>query len=250
MRASRSKKRNLLLGAYLAGFLLAGGGAVSFFSGLNGLAVEFESRESKNISGGPVYNRVRFERRGREDIWLMQQAQNGLAPAHEEWDRIAIVVDTEKKTSRFYQLAPGPLTFGGGAKEIPYKVACYLCHANGPRALRPFLASEKRPLSVRENLAVLLMNLRISAYGALKPHAAMLAPEKKFAARSAHLNEPLKLKACASCHSGEEGGRAVLERQHFMPIGFLVKNQLMPPPGHSLTAEEKRELDQFLSGLL
>ncbi len=229
--------------------LAPGLGAFYSYNALSsGFPVEFESRESLTKEGGPVINRIRMEKQGVNDIWIMQQSHSGAGLPHPAWDKLAIVVNQEQKTARFYQLAPGALSWSGREKELPFKVACYLCHANGPRAIRPNFASSTHPLGLKERLIIKAWNRRIRSYGALLPHEETKAPEKKFAARHAYLNEPLRLKACVKCHS-EKAGRSDLRRQHFMPIRFLVENKLMPPSGASLSETERKELETFLGAL-
>ena len=124
-----------------------------WLQGLDTLLIE--SLESKTKTGGDIYNKIKFIQKEKLDIWMMKQSHQGLSN-EEDWDRLAIVVDKSIKPhkARFYQLESGPLMWTGKAKEIPYKVACFLCHSNGPRAIRPSLESSVVPLSFKERLKV------------------------------------------------------------------------------------------------
>lgn len=242
-------KVTLLLGA-MGGLI---GLAHGFFSGsIRGISGNFspiliESRESKNQMGEPVYNLIQLVEQGDKDIWLMQQSHQGNTPSFHAWDKLAIVVNRDKKTARFYQLEPGQLEFSG--KEIAFKVACYLCHSNGPRVIRPNFQSASAALSFQEKAKIFLWNLRIKSYGRLLPDKVHEQKSSGFRFLSAAANEPLRVKTCVLCHK-ESGffARGELKRQHFLPIRFLVKEGHMPPLGLSLSEQEKQELERFAGG--
>jgi cbb3-type cytochrome oxidase cytochrome c subunit len=61
----------------------------------------------------------------------MGQSHNGIHYTKSAWDRIKIVVDkaTEPYTATYHQIKNGI--------EIELRAACFICHANGPRAVRP-----------------------------------------------------------------------------------------------------------------
>ncbi len=231
---------------FVPGSLAAAG--LLFFAKSHG-PVEIESLESKSNTGGPVFNRIWREVRGPLDIWLMQQSHLGPDGLHEGWDRLAIVVNRDSSTTKFYQLVPGNLRWSEREKEIPFKVACFLCHANGPRAIRPNMASLTMPFSWKAWTQVFVWNLRIKTYGPLAPDPSLLLPAAKFRAQGAYANEPLPAKICALCHNNHWWGRGQLLRQHFMPIRFMLQSRNMPPPGIPLSEGDRKSIAEFLHGI-
>lgn len=206
-------------------------------------SVLFQSRESRNLEGGPVYNRVQLERQGDLDLWTMQQSHHGPSLPGEKWDRLAIVVNRKSGTARFYQLKPGSQ---GLKEEISFKVACYLCHANGPRAIRPDASSVA--ITWGERLRILAWNFRIKTYGRILPDP-VHKPGSGFKMDGAFYNELLKVKTCTFCHNESSWGRGTLARQHFLPIRFLTKEGEMPPPGLPFPDHEADDLQSFLGSL-
>lgn len=215
-----------------------------------------ESRESKTASGGAVFNKIRWLRMRGRDVWMMNQSHHGATAGEPGWDRLAIVVDKTRTPleARFYQLAPGRLEWSEGLPEKPFKVACFMCHNNGPRAIRPNDSSPLAPLSFRDNLQIAYWNLRIKLYGRVVPSVHHDERDKSqvppFRFRGAYENESLKVPVCMRCHK-ESGffSRGELRRQQAMTIQFLVESGQMPPLGFSLSSDEKRALQLFLEGL-
>ncbi|MFM8314229.1 MAG: hypothetical protein ACKOA8_08090, partial [Deltaproteobacteria bacterium] len=128
--------------------------------------ISFESLESQTVQLNPVYNRIRFEQRGGKDIWTMLQSHYGPNLPKKDWDSIAIVVEAGK--ALFYQLPQGTERWTESVQPTPYKAKCLMCHANGPRAIRPNMNSKDVLLNWRERLQIALWNLRIKSYGRLK----------------------------------------------------------------------------------
>jgi hypothetical protein len=216
--------------------------------------VIIESEESKTIDDKPVFNKINWQSSDTQDVWMMNQSHGGaMLPAH-EWERLAIVIDKTKTphTARYYQLEPGPLEWPKDSstkmpKATPYRVPCYMCHANGPRAIRP-----TGDISLKDKLRIILWNLKIKSYGRVVLHPDHESPpSKEWAVKweSSFMNEPLKVKACVICHK-ESGfaARGTLKRQHIPTIQFLVDKGHMPALGLSLSQKEKLELQNFISG--
>jgi hypothetical protein len=201
--------------------------------------VTFESLESKSYDNGSVYNQITLEKSANKDIWRMRQSHHGLNFDFSKWDSLAIVVDKTQSpyVATFYQLDPGVKEF----KPIPYRVKCFICHSNGPRAIRPNSDS----LGTVELIQVFKWNLKIKSYGRVIPKSYSENDPIKFSAE--HLNAPLKVTICVTCHK-ESGflARGTLTRQNFLPIGFLTKNGHMPPFGIPLSQKMKLELTEFL----
>lgn len=214
-------------------------------------AIAFESRESKTPDAKPIFNRVAFYPSANRDVWVMQQSHSGYYEEFEKWDRIAIVVDktVEPKTAKYFQLEPGEAILEVEKKKS-LKVSCFLCHANGPRAIRANFDSEVN-VSIKDRLKLAIWNLRIKTYGKVaaddSPQADSDVPLKL---NKPFDNESLTVKTCVKCHS-ESGflARGSLKRQHFMSIKFLVESGEMPPPGYRLPPEDRAKVLRFARGL-
>lgn len=220
--------------------------------------VFLESRESKTVGGGPVFNRIKWFNSKDKDVWMMNQSHHGPHAEATAWDRLAIVVDKTKtpKVARFYQLKPGPLEWDENAIESstrPFRISCFLCHNNGPRAIRPNERSSFGPLSLTDRWKITYWNLRIKLYGRVKPdqvHDQLdRSAQTPFRFHGSFANEPLRVAVCLTCHN-ESGflARGLLRRQQMATIKFMVESGEMPPRGFGLSGEEKRELARFLDG--
>jgi hypothetical protein len=146
--------------------------------------VLFQSRESKTLAGGPVFNRVAYLREGGRDVWMMHQSHAGPHVPGSQWDRLAIVVENQggHRTAKFYQLEPGPLTWNPAPKTVPQpRAACYMCHSNGPRLMRP-----EAGLGFMDRVTLTIWNSRIRGYGRVVPDP---VTSLKFSGRAA--NRPL-----------------------------------------------------------
>lgn len=223
--------------------------------------VSLESKESKTVLGGPVFNKIRWFQSNDKDIWMMNQSHHFLANGEVKptdpslWDRLAIVIDKTKRPhrARFYQLEPGPLEWREDLKEVPFKVACFMCHNNGPRAIRPNYDSPLNPTRFKESIKITYWNMRMRFYGRVLPDQVHDEKDPSLAVpfrfQSRYENEPLKVKACSRCHNdSEESSRGFLSRQQMPTIRFMLESGQMPPAGKSLTSEEKQQLEKFLAG--
>jgi hypothetical protein len=219
-------------------------------------AMTIQSLESKNIHGDPVYNQIKFFPGFTKDVWMMNQSHHGLHVNSDKWDRLAIIVDKSgaKKTAQFLQLPPGELNWSEDlpTKAIPYRVSCFICHSNGPRAIRPDF--EALSLDWSAKLKVIAWNLRIKTYRRIIENPKQLDIYKiakvPFRHPSKIDNEKLEVASCTKCH--QESGiinRGYLTRQNSIAIYFMTKNNLMPPPGFSITNEDKVKIQNFLLGL-
>ncbi|MFZ4714478.1 MAG: c-type cytochrome [Bacteriovoracaceae bacterium] len=186
---------------------------------------------------------------------MMNQSFDGIHGKN--WERLAIVVDKKKRplTARFYQIKAGELKWSENLidERVPYRVSCYTCHANGPRAIRPVPESKKANLGFFEKAKLLLWNTRIKSYGRIHYDPTHdqedLSLNPPFRDRSFKANDPLPVKTCLQCHQ-EDGliARGALTRQHSDTIKYLVENKQMPPLGFSLTEAEKNQLVDYLKG--
>lgn len=213
---------------------------------LDSRPIFIESVESKTVELKPVFNRIHFEPGLKKDTWVMQQSHSGAKAQGHDWDRIAIVVDKEKAEAEFFQLIPGELASPDLNRKLPFRASCFMCHSNGPRAIRPNFDSNDAKLSLWNRARLVAWNLRVKTYGKLKP---VNPTATGFQLTGKSLNSPLDVKACTKCH--KEGGlfsRGILTRQQFMPIRFMIEQGHMPPPGFSLTPEEKNEILRFVDG--
>ena len=193
--------------------------------------VTFPSEESRTADDKVVFNKVSWSYKDGSDIWDMKQSHGGPHLNESEWDELRIIV--KDKTVLFQQFKNG--------EEIEFKVSCFQCHSNGPRAIRPLKAS------VKDRLTIAVMNLRVKTYGKLQ---VVDRDNRKipFALKGKVSEEKLHLPTCVKCHN-DEGffSRGYLTRQNGLAIDFMVKNNYMPPLG-SLSQDEKKYLQDFIDG--
>jgi hypothetical protein len=248
--------------AVKAGVLATGLLLFSMMSGLGVLGADrspvlLQSLESRTRDGGPVFNRIAWFPGWKQDVWVMQQSHAGLSPAPHSWDRLAIVVDKTQtpKIARFYQLEPGRLAWDPQAKPLPFRATCFMCHSNGPRAIRPDLSPAASAVSIglRDRLRLALWNARVKTYGRVLTDSqevqAMAGAITPLRYPGPFENEKLPAATCRTCHNEAFWGRGSLTRQNFMSIGFMVEKGFMPPPGFRLPETEKDEILRFVRGL-
>ncbi|HEY1078950.1 MAG TPA: hypothetical protein VGE46_02600 [Bdellovibrio sp.] len=241
---------------FTVGFLLIAGTLISVVADKS--SVFIESEESKNKDMQSVFNEIRFIPGDKQDVWMMNQSHHGPHPAEKQWDRLAIVVDktTTPKTARYFQLKPGPLAWEENLKthREPYRVSCFLCHNNGPRALRPVADSTLASLGWKQKVQIAAWNFRMKIYGRIQVHpehdSEDLTQKPPLRFRFPQAEAELQVKTCAICHR-ETGflARGALQFQQEGTIKSLVARGEMPPPGFSLSAKEEKELEKFLMGL-
>jgi len=233
-----SKNRRSLALLFLLSLIL-----VPAFAFFDSDPILFQSRESKTEADGPVFNRVSYRPGWSSDVWVMQQGHNGNDDAFANWDRIAIVVEHDAaKSAVFYQLTPGDLFFEEEAVSLK-RVACFSCHSNGPRAIRPDFTAA--PVTAWDRMRVILWNIRIKSYGPLKSQKQDHDPAFRIQAKVA--NDKLQVGACTQCHnSSEVFGRGDLTRQNFPMINFMLKEDLMPPHGFKISQKERDDILQFI----
>jgi hypothetical protein len=244
-------RKSVLCFAKAAGLLLCvGWGIQNQYFPADTTGILFESRESKTTKSKPVFNKIKFFTHKTHDIWMMNQSHHGLNTNADNWDRLAIVVDKTRspKMARYYQLQPGPLNPEQKWIEQPFKVSCFMCHNNGPRAVRPQHDSTSKKISLMDRLEIAYWNLKIISYGRVIPDP-VHADSPNFQLKSHYENEPLKVSACVRCHQ-EQGlfARGELRRQQIPTIRFMLNQGLMPPPGFKLSNQDRQNIDQFIEG--
>lgn len=246
-RAGWFKAGLMLAGALLFVLLLT----VFIFYKKSSKEILIESQESKTQEDQPVFNKIKYIKDGDRDIWMMNQSHSGLAAGASAWERLAIVVSGAEVS--FYQFESGPLEWSDELKQKqrPYRVSCFMCHSNGPRALRP--AQDRVVLTWSEKVQVFFWNLRIKTYGRLQESSEMKEADQvrmtPFRYQAELDNEPLSIQSCSKCHN-ESGflSRGSLTRQNRGTIRFMVAHHQMPPPGFSLTQQDEKQLNRFISG--
>lgn len=209
--------------------------------------VLIQSSESKTKDNGPVFNEISYESGKTKDTWLMKQTHDGLKLHKGNWDQIKIVVDktTTPYSATYHQLRDG--------KEIELRAACYICHANGPRAIRPDYDSTEVNYSLVDRIKIQSMNLKIKTYGRVVLKKTNLLLDGKARKRPLTYDGPqnwkeLKVATCLKCHDNEGVfARGKLKWQQKGTIEHLTKTGAMPPWPHTLSAVEKNELQKFLS---
>ncbi len=183
-----------------------------------------------------------------KDTWIMQQSHEGLHKNFSNWDRLAIVVDKTKEPyqARFYQLPPGELKLNNLSESIPYKVRCYACHSNGPRAIRADFNSKQLNVSLKNKIQLQLWNIRIKTYGNIKSIGGKEFSEGvPFQSKMGLLSMNLNLKSCNPCHS-VKGIRAPLKLEHLGTAEFLVKNKMMPPFPFQISDKDIEQIERYL----
>lgn len=231
---------------------------LAFGAGLLALApflpeqVRFESLESQAVDGLPAINQIRLFTTRTQDVWMMNQSHHGPDASPEQIDRLAIVVDKTKspKTAKFLQLEPGPLEWQEDLPQRDYKMSCFFCHNNGPRAIRPVFSSSNAKLNLQDRITIGLWNTRMKLYGRVigtpKQDTGGAYP---FQLSDDRANEILNVSSCTTCHR-ESGfmARGRLHRQQRGTIEFMVKSGSMPPPGFSLSEADKIQIQGFIMG--
>lgn len=250
------KKYLLLVSKILIISILAGALLVRLAYKLDFDSIQIQSLESKTQEGLPVFNRISWFSFADKDVWMMNQSHFGLKASESELDRLAIVVDktTTPKNVRFMQLKPGPLVWSEDLlqQRVPYKVSCFMCHANGPRAIRPDYDGVVQN-STAEKLKIALMNLKIKTYGKMVENSSHTEEDPNlktpFRYQQKLDNDTLQVKACTKCHN-DSGffARGFLKRQNFLAINFMLASGNMPPPGFAVTEKEKQQIQQFTDG--
>lgn len=210
-----------------------------------------QSLESKTNQNLPVFNKIKFIKAGPQDIWMMNQSHEGLNDDSSKWERLAIIVENKKVS--FYQFKSGPLVWNEDLlkQQVSYRASCFMCHNNGPRAIRPDTPNLK--LSLYDRTKIFFWNVKIKSYGRLTENPDMQKGDQQrevpFKHRQSFENETLSVKTCLLCHKNEGFlARGRLSRQQAGTINFLVENNLMPPPGFSLSDEEKTQIQDFTLG--
>lgn len=242
---------------YLCSIVTSGGAIIMLLLIFDDGPVFIQSLESKTLDNSPVYNKISFQSSGQKDIWMMNQSHHGSKTAKDKWDRLAIVVDKNKNPveATFLQLPPGDLVWDDNLmkQKMNFKVSCFMCHSNGPRAIRPNYNEFDIPLLSKAK--VFIWNLRIKSYGLIKENPKQFAIDEKLAVPFRHRlpvdNIELNVKSCTKCHSGENTWlyRNKLTRQNNISIKFMIENKIMPPPGFSISENDVKELNKFIRGI-
>lgn len=204
--------------------------------------VLIESIESKTAEGFHVYNKIQFIPGENKDIWLMKQNHNKLKG---QWDELKIEVD---KTTKPYQASY--FQFEKGV-ESEYRVACYRCHANGPRAIRPNYKSKLVENDFLDKLTILKWNLVIKHYGKISTPQDIHLNEKQRKTPLKYMgkfdNRKIFAKTCNLCHGKDSYmGRSDLVMQQKGTILHLIRNGDMPPWPFKLSEDDIRELEDQL----
>jgi hypothetical protein len=232
----------------MMGLLIAG---LIFLFDVDEQEITIQSLESRTTQDEPVFNKIKYFKNDDKDIWMMNQSHVGMTSDSSKWERLAIVIQNKKAS--FYQLEAGPLVWSEDLlkKQVSYRVSCFMCHNNGPRAIRPDQQGLK--VSFYDQAKIFFWNLKIKSYGRIKASDEMTQADQTreipFKHKQHFENETLNVKTCLHCHK-EEGflARGKLTRQQAGTIEFLVKNKIMPPAGFYLSEEEQNQISDFVAG--
>lgn len=241
----------------LSSLIILGALIISVLLVFDETPLTIQSMESKTMDGSAVYNTIAYFSKPDQDVWMMNQSHHGLEASADQWDRLAIVIDKTQKPYEvlFLQLPPGELEWNEYLPEqrIANKVSCFMCHSNGPRVIRE--NEDHLKLSISSKLKLMAWNLRIKSYGPTKEsplqNTHQTAPLMPFRHQARLDNEVLNVESCTKCHHGRDElfARNPLTRQNSLAISFMLQNQLMPPPGFSVTEEDKQQIQRFIKGL-
>jgi mono/diheme cytochrome c family protein len=186
--------------------------------------VDFVSTQTSIHFREPVLDSILAWSNAATDVWILRQR---YLAGRGSWLTFGLVQDktVAPNVAFFLSIAPGSLMFHGSA--------CFLCHASGPRFLRPM-----RPdLLVGASLAA-AYNERITSNGYVRTHFPAADPEPA-------TGPALAASACVSCHQ-VGGDRGPIYRIHGESIRALIATGAMPRDGHLSTAQVA-EIDAWLS---
>ena len=222
---------------------------------------EYASFESHLKAAEEHYNRIQLFIREAFDIWVLRQR----TPTHPT-ELFAIVQDNSESPSRAYYFQfledPKPQFVG---------FACFECHANGPRALRPMRSERIDPLTEADWATVRDWNDHIVSQGVVKTHFPDPASydvesvEGSFwwTSSPSSWGTPLKLERCHTCHNSDGKVRSTLYKVHRFPIlsltrshkessGFMARNvgdeKSNMPSGKWLSHADRQCLERWLDG--
>jgi hypothetical protein len=187
-------------------------------------SVTFHSGESFVPEIGHLVNRVSFIEKPGFDIWLLRQRRNEKGYKFTDWSHFAIVMDKGRSTAHYFKFIAGPKTSGEPLIPAEVEVSCAMCHASGPRALRPV---DRLPLAAEEIANIKAWNERIASYKIVTdrfPKSSLAAHQARFA--GSHWQETLALPVCHQCHNPTSGIRNHLKRLHSQAINYLIDHSL------------------------
>lgn len=196
--------------------------------------ITFESSESKNVNEVPVINTVGYKRENGVSTWSMQQNHHD----GKDVDDLKIIVQSKgaHKEASFYQFKDN--------MNSEYRVSCFTCHANGPRAIRYNANSKVAKVNVLEEVVIAYWNLKIKHQGTVNTKQNTQIEQRarvvplKFEGRLD--TKAFKLESCSLCHgAGSIMGRAELQYQQLGTIKHLVETEQMPPLFFTVSKEDR-----------
>ncbi|MFZ3231759.1 MAG: hypothetical protein WA160_16250 [Pseudobdellovibrio sp.] len=220
-------------------------------------SILIQSLESKTKEGKTVINKISWFSLPDKDVWMMNQSHHGMNTTGSDLGRLAIIVDKTMtpNNTMFLQIKPGPRVWSEDliTQHVPFKVSCFMCHSNGPRAIRADFKGMVQN-SFIDQIKITILNLKIKFQGVIvenKLHALEdKALDVPFRYRTINENDSLLVKSCTRCHNDSSYfARGYLKRQNFLAIQFMVDNGFMPPAKNLLTAKEKQKVQKFTMGL-
>jgi hypothetical protein len=189
----------------------------------SGPFVDMASAQSALQFQGLVLNTILAWSNATTDVWFLSQRL-----PDQKWRTYGIAQDkTVVPNMAFYfQLTPGPMRFRGQS--------CFVCHASGPRALRPIgnlLAGAG---------AALAFNHAIEDNGSVSMHFGADEPAQP-------LGPALNVRACTECHNDRSTDRARLYRVHQGSVAALFESGAMPADYGPPSLWQELELNAWLA---
>jgi hypothetical protein len=191
------------------------------FSGPGPKSLCFVSAESSHDLG-TVTNCVVQIKDGANSLWLMRQ--DIVAKQGKIQNLIATYVDTQsgaRPTAYYLELNRTKYESVSAVEPIPYKVPCLMCHASGPRLIRPTSDSVAK-FSMAQRDLLTRWNEEIGAYKIVDNYIPPSAEGTGLLTSGPNDHETLKLPKCLECHNSNTGVRRELTRGNRTTIAYLA----------------------------
>lgn len=216
----------------------------------------FPSAES-SFGLGVVKNCIYRINDGRNTLWMMRQDIKSSVQNTENLVAIYVDAGTGKKNPMSYYLELDRPRFDENAEvaAVPYKVPCFMCHASGPRAIRPS-ADHLRRIPDDQKKLLNDWNRDLASYKISDQYTPAGKKGLALNLKTERGDEILRLQSCAECHNTTTGVRAPITRMHAATVYYLAFGSeeefghgFMPSYGASRLAPAERTcLQEWILG--